>query len=249
MLTAFAGGRLLGSRSGTAAPWVLALPGWGRTHRDFAAVLDGIDAAAIDLPGFGAAPEPPAPWSTSEYADWISPIIGELAPGAVVVGHSFGGRVAVHLAASQPDRIGALVLTGVPLVRNPNAARRRPAVTYRVGRTMRRYRLIGERRMEALRQRHGSADYRAATPIMRGVLVKAVNETYEDPLAAYPGPIELVWGDDDDQAPLAVAEAALTSCRQANLTVCPGAGHFVPLKATACLRDAILRHRPEAETR
>jgi pimeloyl-ACP methyl ester carboxylesterase len=98
--------------------------------------------------------------------------------------------------------------------------------------------------MEAQRQRYGSADYRAATPTMRGVLVKAVNETYEVPLSAYPGQVELVWADDDDQAPLAVAEAALASCRHPVLTTCPGAGHFVPLKAPACLRAAVERYQP-----
>ena len=35
----------------------------------------------------------------------------------VVVGHSFGGRIAVCLAALYPDRVGSLVLTGVPLVK------------------------------------------------------------------------------------------------------------------------------------
>jgi pimeloyl-ACP methyl ester carboxylesterase len=208
-------------------------------------VLDGVDAIALDLPGFGAAPEPPDSWSTAEYAEWIAPILDELAPEMVVVGHSFGGRVGIHLAASRPDRIGALVLTGVPFS-NPTAPRRPPAFAYRVGRTLHRYRLISDERMEAQRQRYGSADYKAATPMMRGVLVKAVNESYEVPLQAYPGPVELVWGDNDDQAPLAVAEAAVESCRQPRLTVCAGAGHFVPLKAPDCLRDAILRHRPGA---
>jgi pimeloyl-ACP methyl ester carboxylesterase len=179
-----------------------------------------------------------------QYAEWIAPILDQLAPAAVIVGHSFGGRVAVHLAAMHPEAIGAVVLTGVPLVRKPTALRRRPAAAYRVARTLHRYRVISDERMEAQRQRHGSQDYKAATPTMRGVLVKAVNETYEVPLAAYPGPIELVWGDNDDQAPIEVAEAARASCQQPALTTCPGAGHFVPLKAPGCLRDAIFRHQP-----
>src|SRR5438552_4517783 len=108
MLSSFAGGRLLGSRSGTDTPWVLALHGWRRNHRDFATVLDGLDAVALDLPGFGAAPEPPEPWSPSDYAEWIAPILDELAPHPVIIGHSMGGRVAVQLGASRPDRIGAL---------------------------------------------------------------------------------------------------------------------------------------------
>ena len=245
MLKAFAAGRVFGASSGTGSPWVLALHGWRRSHRDFDAVLDGVAAIAVDLPGFGATPEPPEPWSTLQYAEWIAPIVDELAPGAVLVGHSFGGRVAAHLAAQQPERIGALVLTGVPLVANPARRPTRPPLAFRAGRALHRKGVIGDRRMESLRQRYGSADYRAADGVMRGVLVQAVNETYEVPLAAYPGPVELVWGQDDREVPVAVAEAAATIGQQAVLTLCPSAGHLVPTSAPDCLRAAILRHRPE----
>jgi pimeloyl-ACP methyl ester carboxylesterase len=246
MLNSFAGGRLFGASFGPGRPWVLALPGWMRTHRDFEAVLEGLDAIALDLPGFGcaAAPPPPEVWSTAQYAAHIAPVLDEMAPGPVVLGHSFGGRVAVHLGAARPDTIKALVLTGVPLVRDPAATtHKKTPLAFSVGKALHRRGLVGDARMEAMRQRYGSADYRAATGVMRGVLVEAVNETYEAPLSAFPGPVELVWGTDDDQVPLQVAEAALTICRDATLTRSPGAGHFVPLKDPATLRAALERHR------
>jgi pimeloyl-ACP methyl ester carboxylesterase len=254
MLNSFGGGRLFGASFGDGRPWVLALPGWSRTHRDFAAVLSGLDAIALDLPGFGSAPPPPEAWSTAEYAKHLAPVLDELAPGAVVLGHSFGGRVAVHLGAGHPDRVGALVLTGVPLVRNPVAVKRRSPLTFRLGRALHRGGLVGDARMEALRQRYGSADYRAATGVMREVLVKAINETYEAPLAAFQGPIELVWGTDDDEVPFRVAETAMAVVRSTHdahditMTLCPGAGHFVPLRAPEVLTAALERHRRPART-
>jgi len=246
MLSSFMGGRVFGAAFGDGRPWVLALPGWARTHRDFVAVLDGLDAIALDLPGFGATPEPPEAWSTAQYAEYLVPVLDEMAPGAVVLGHSFGGRVAVHLGAGHSDQVGALVLTGVPLVRNPVAGSRRSPFAFRLGRALHNLGLVGDARMEALRRQYGSSDYRAAAGVMRDVLVKAVNETYEAPLAAFPGPCELVWGTDDDQAPVAVAEAALELMRCPTLTLCPGAGHFVPLKAPEVLRTALERHRRQA---
>jgi pimeloyl-ACP methyl ester carboxylesterase len=244
VLKAFAGGRLFGASSGSGTPWVLALHGWRRSHRDFDASLGGVAAIALDLPGFGATPPPPEAWSTRQYAEWIAPVLDELAPAAVVVGHSFGGRVATHLAAERPDRVAALVLTGVPLVANPERHPTKSPLAFRVGRALHGKGLIADSRMEALRQRHGSADYRAATGVMRGVLVQAVNETYEVPLAAYPGPVELVWGQGDGEVPMAVAEAAAGLGRRTVLTVCAGAGHLVPTEAPDCLREVILRHRP-----
>ncbi len=63
MLRTFAAGRLFGSVTGSAAPRLLALHGWGRTHRDFDGVVapvgeEPLPAVAIDLPGFGASPPP-----------------------------------------------------------------------------------------------------------------------------------------------------------------------------------------------
>lgn len=241
MLQAFADGRLFGSSFGSGRPAVLALHGWGRSSADFRATLDGLDAVALDLPGFGATPEPPEAWGAAEYAAAVAPVLDEMAMPAVVLGHSFGGRVAVHLAAAHPDRVGGLVLTGVPLVRRPDAPRRRPAPAFRVGRALHRRGLLSDGRMEALRRRYGSADYRAAGGVMRSVHVRAVNETYDDVLPRVACPVELVWGDDDADVPVAVAEAASRLLGDATLHLVPGAGHHTPLTAPAALREAVAR--------
>ncbi|MDQ1445766.1 MAG: hypothetical protein QOI20_2230, partial [Acidimicrobiaceae bacterium] len=142
-----------------------------------------------------------------------------------------------------PDAVRALVLTGVPLVRVGSAASRRPALSYRVVRALHRRGLVGDERMERLRRAHGSADYRAATGVMRDVFVRVVNESYDHDLGALRCPVELVWGDDDTEAPLAVAQAAAALVGdRAVLTVVEGAGHLTPLSAPDALRAAVSRH-------
>ena len=244
VLRAFASGQLFGAVHGSGRPTVLALQGWGRNHRDFDATLTGLDAVALDLPGFGATPPPPEGWGGREYAAAVVPVLDEMATPVVVLGHSFGGRVAVELAAVQAERVRALVLAGVPLVRRPGAPRRRPALAYRVGRALHRRGALGERRMERLRQRYGSPDYRAAQGVMRQVHVRAVNETYERQLSAIACPVELVWGDDDHDVPPEVARTACALLARATLTVVAGAGHLTPLTAPEALRTAVERHLP-----
>lgn len=241
VLKAFASGRLFGVAHGTGPAAVLGLPGWARTHRDFSVAFHGLDAVALDLPGFGASPPPSEPWGAAVYAAAVAPVLEEMAQPAVVVGHSFGGRVAVQLAVLRPERVGGLVLTGVPLLRR-GAGPRRPPLVYRVGRALHRRGLVGEPAMDGLRRRFGSADYRAAEGVMRQVLVRVVNETYEEELAAISCPAELVWGDDDGEVPLEVAERALSLLSDAKLTVVPGAGHLTPLTAPGELRAAVERH-------
>jgi len=244
MLQAFASGRLFGTTFGSGPPWVLALHGWRRCHRDFAAVLGGVDAVALDLPGFGATPPPDEVWGGAEYAQTVAGVLDDFDDPVVVLGHSFGGQVAVHLATARPEAVRALVLTGVPLFRKQGGGA--PPLRFRVGRALHRRNLLGDARMEALRQRYGSADYRAATGVMRDVFVRIVNEPYDDALRALTCPVELVWGDDDAEVPLEVAHRAVEviGADQARLTVVAGAGHLVPLTAPDALRDALLRHKP-----
>lgn len=237
-LKAFAGGRLFGQRHGPGPPGVLALHGWGRTSADFDAVLAGIDAIALDLPGFGASPAPSAPTGAHGYADMIIDVLDDFDAPPVVVAHSFGGRVAVALESEVPGSFSGMVLTGVPLLRRPSGAK--PSLGYRLIRAAHRTGLISDERMEREKRKRGSADYRAATGVMRDVLVTVVNETYEHELSELDLPVSLVWGANDADVPLWVAERALQILgERGTLEVIADAGHFVPTSHPETLRTAI----------
>jgi pimeloyl-ACP methyl ester carboxylesterase len=242
MLRAVSDG-IFGEQHGTFPARVLALPGWMRPRSDFRLVLDGYDALALDLPGFGgASPEPAAPTGASGYASAVAPALGACSDQVVVLGHSFGGRVAVNLAVQHPDRVAALVLTGVPRLVEPERVPT-PSAGFRLMRWLHSHGLLSDERMEAVRRSRGSDDYRAATGVMRDVLVMAVNEHYQEILPDVRCPVELVWGDDDTAAPLDDAErAASLFGAGAALTIVPGAGHLTPLTAAPALRAALDRH-------
>lgn len=189
-------------------PLLVGLHGWRRDRHDLEPVVAGRDAILFDLPGHGASPPPSEVWGAAEYAAAVASALDTLAPArpVTIVAHSFGGRVGVHLAASRPDLVGGLVLSGVPLLRVAPAYR--PSLGYRLLRWGHRRKLVPDSVMERRRQRGGSDDYRAATGIMRDVFVKVVNETYEAQLEATACPVGFVWGRHDTAAPLAIAEKA-----------------------------------------
>jgi pimeloyl-ACP methyl ester carboxylesterase len=247
MLSGYLQGRAFGERFGTSPPWLLALHGWGRSHADFAGVFaatrdqQGLDAIALDLPGFGASPAPEEAWGAKEYAKFVRPLLDEMADGVVIVGHSFGGRVAVELAAMVDDQVAALVLTSVPLVRLGRPPR--PRVRYRIVRSLAVAGIVSQGRLDKARERYGSRDYREARGVMRDVLVRVLAEDYRPALARVRCPVEFVWGEQDTAVPLAVARSALNLTAKGRLTVLPGVGHFVPTAAPAALREAAVRHR------
>ena len=235
-LKAYASGTVFAEASGP-APRVLALHGWGRRAADFRSALQGLSYLAPDLPGFGASPPPPQAMGSRQYAAALEPLLDELEGRAVLVGHSFGGRVALHLADRHPARFAGLVLTGAPLVRVARV--RKPHPIFRVGRWAGRRGLLPAAWVERLRERYGSADYRAARGVMREVLVRTINESYEVELGRLNLPVALLWGADDREVPLAVAEGLIARIGTAEVQVLAGVGHAVPLEAPRALRESV----------
>jgi pimeloyl-ACP methyl ester carboxylesterase len=218
--------RYVAERFGSGPDRVLALHGWGRNRGDWAPVLGGTGGLALDLRGFGSAPPPGEGWGTDDYAQDLLPLVESL-DRPVLVGHSFGGRIAARITAAHPDLVGGLLLTGTPLLRRAGTGR--APLGYRLARLGSRVGVVSDARMEAARNRYGSEDYRNAHGALRGVLVKTVNEQYDDVLAGlrdYPGPIELVWGERDTAAPADLA-AEIAERTGGRLTVVPNAGHLL----------------------
>lgn len=237
MLTTALDRRLMLERHGLGPPRSVALHGWGRNRLDWNPVLQGLPAYALDLPGFGLSPPPPHAWGALDYARFLDPLFDGLEP-CVLVGHSFGGRVALHLAAHRPDRFRGVVLTGTPVFRLAPAAQVR--FRFRLARALHRRGLLGDRRMEDARNRYGSADYRAASGVMREVLVKVVAEEYVEALEGVRAPIALVWGQNDSVVPLEVAHRVRAIVPSAELDVVSGSGHLLDAAMANRIRERIL---------
>ncbi len=86
------------------------LTGHGGRWRFVAEHLPDVTIAAPDLIGHGHSSWA-APWSIDANVAALAALLEEAAVGPVpVVAHSFGGAIALHLAAARPDLVDALVL-------------------------------------------------------------------------------------------------------------------------------------------
>jgi pimeloyl-ACP methyl ester carboxylesterase len=205
--------------------------GWGHTHQNMLPLAEAMRRTArsilIDFPGFGTSPLPAEAWGTEDYADAVAEWLDRETPARWIwVGHSFGCRVGLQLAARHPELISGLFLiaaAGLPPRRTPWA---RVRVAARRG-AFRLARLVireGPAR-DRLRQRFGSADYRAAGAL-RPILVKAVNEDLSEVARAVRVPALLVVGDRDRDTPPELAMRFNRLMPQSRLVVLRGFGHL-----------------------
>lgn len=226
-----AGTQVWYGRSGTGHPVVL-LHGWGASSATMALVHDDLareyDVTAIDLPGHGRSGLPPDAWSTADFTSCVLAVLDRLRISRPhVLGHSFGGRIALDLAARHPQRVDKLVLVSSAGLLPPRSIGYRVrAGLARLARGIARY---GGGPGQAVRDRIyskvASPDYAQAGP-MRATFVKVVNEDLAPMLPSIQAPTLLVWGSRDTETPLGVAHRMSRLIPGASLAVIDGAGHY-----------------------
>jgi pimeloyl-ACP methyl ester carboxylesterase len=96
-------------------PPVVLLHGNGESVADWSRTLphpaSGIRVYAIDLPGAGDSDKPPLDYSAEGLADFVIHFLDALViDRPALVGHSFGGLIALMIALRQPERVAALTL-------------------------------------------------------------------------------------------------------------------------------------------
>ncbi len=225
---------------------LLLLHGWGCSSQLMANVQNEMQSTmhvvSLDFPGHGQSSPPPEPWGVPEFAEMTAQVIArlDLAP-CDIVAHSFGGRVAILLAAERPELVRGLVLTGAAGIRKPASGRQSARQTLykalrgmmNVAEKLRVFGTLPERGREALVQRFGSPDYRVLDPEMRKTFVKVVSLDLTDRLSEIKAPTLLFWGAQDTQTPLFMGKLMEEKIPDAGLVVEEDAGHFAYLEHSA----------------
>jgi pimeloyl-ACP methyl ester carboxylesterase len=202
----------------------------------------GCRAFALDFPGFGFSEQPADAWDVGQYALFVARFLHTIsAPAMDILGHSFGGRVAIKLAAQRPELVRRLVLVDSAGIR----PRRSPSYYFKVGlaKTSRQLdnfasKVLPGNRLSHLAERQGSPDYRQAGA-MRQTFVKVVNEDLRAYLPAIQCPTLIIWGELDQETPLEDAHQMHHLIPNSRLEVIPKAGHFPFIEKPAAFNDAL----------
>ena len=210
---------------------VVLLHGWGGEAESFKPVFEWLAQThkvyALDLPGFGNSEKPPVAWGTADYARCVTAFFEELGiRKAHLIGHSFGGRISIILGAEHPEKVAKLILVDSAGIKPRRTAKYYLRVSLaKVGKLLRRCGTYGTQLANALSRRVGSSDYQNAG-VMRGTLVKVVNEDLRPLLSRIAAPALLIWGADDKDTPVAYGKIMEAEIPDAGLVVLEQAGHF-----------------------
>jgi pimeloyl-ACP methyl ester carboxylesterase len=219
-------------RQAGSGPPVLVLHGWGAKIEAVDPIIRGLRSRtcvyAVDLPGFGETGLPPQPWGVAEYADWTLALMDHLGlERPSIVAHSNGGRIAIHLAARQPERVDKLVLVDSAGIRPERGLRyyRRVALAKTAKHAARFLGPPGKALQHRVFARTASSDYANAGPL-RPTFVKLVNQDLTSLLPDVRASTLLIWGDQDTATPLSDGQTMERLIPDAGLVVLEGAGHF-----------------------
>ena len=189
----------------------------------------------VDFAGFGQSEEPTEVWGVEEYTRSVEALAKEEGiENPILVGHSFGGRVSIVFASRNNTR--KIILTDAAGVKPKRSLTYyRKIYTYKLLKRLAPIFLGKERAQQLIEKRRakaGSSDYNNASPRMRAILSKVVNEDLCHLMPKISAPTLLFWGENDTATPLSDAKRMEKLIPDAGLVTVAGAGHYAFLENT-----------------
>ena len=206
---------------------IVLLHGWGQNIQMMEPIGNNLSdyyITILDLPGFGNSSEPSDALTIYDYKEILRKFLENLKiENPIIMGHSFGGRIAICYAAE--EKVEKLVLFGSPCVRHE-----RKNTKEKVLKGLKK--LPGMNKIgEYMKKYIGSDDYKKASPIMREIVVNTVNEDLSDCAKEIKCPTLLIWGTLDTAAPIEEAKELEKLLVDGALIELEGCTHYAYLEA------------------
>lgn len=214
-------------------PVILMLHGWKDSFKTFDEIVPLLNERRIirlDMPGFGESEAPKGAWDVGRYVDFVNAFIQKLAvPVDTIVGHSFGGRVAIKGVGSGILKPKYLVLIAAAGLAKKRTLRNSVLAMFaKAGRLITSVPPLSLWQQQLRRKMYealGSDYFRSGS--LKDTFVKVVNEDLSEYTKKITIPTLLIWGRQDSSTPLMQAERIHDLIENSQLDIVHDAGHFV----------------------
>ena len=213
---------------------VLFLHGWQDNLHTFDSLASHLSPTRrvirLDLPGFGKSEVPKESWNLDNYVQFVKEFIEKLDIKVyALVGHSFGGRIAIKGEATKNLQAQKIILIGSAGIAKSRTFRNStlkllakigglityipPLIFWRGGLRKRMYSFIG-------------SDY-LNTGKLKETFLKIISEDLSASARKITTPTLLIWGESDTETPLSDGKQLAGLIADSKLKVISEAGHFV----------------------
>ena len=164
----------------------------------------------------------------------LAPVTTEAKPlqKFVLIGHSFGGRIAIKYAVKYPEKIDKLILTGAAGIKHKLTAKQKIFfILAKTGKKIFSLPIINNLEKYARKFLYKAArekDYYKASPRMKEIMKNILDEDLTGYLNKIKNPTLLVWGREDKTTPLADGEIMNREIQNSKLVVIDDANHSLP---------------------
>ncbi len=200
---------------------IVVLHGWGQNSEYWQEISSKFDnSLTLDLPGFGNTPLIDSNWGIANYASWVvNQIESKGLKNVVLVGHSFGGRIASYVASQNPEWLNLLVLYGAPCIYRPSLSLKMKTRLFKILKNL------------GIKKKPKNSELNIADSNGMGkIFRKAVVFDQTEILPKIKVPTLLIWGEKDFDVPLSIAKEMHTLIPKSQLVVLNNLGHNAHLE-------------------
>lgn len=221
--------------------YIVLLHGWGVDKETFRGVItklkDYYQVLSFDFIGFGKSSPPKAPFTLDDYVLSLEALLKYLhIKNPIIVGHSFGGRVALKF--SLRNHIKKLVLVSSAGIKHFSWIKVLKIGKYKF--LKRWYYLFSKQKYEALIYNSGSPDYKCLSGVMKKTMSNVISENLKKYLKKISVPTLIMWGYHDQVTPYTDAQIFKDNIKKSKLITFFKSGHFCYIDEKKKFVDAII---------
>ena len=207
-------------KEGNTKECVLLLHGWGcdaNVFTSFVSLMPNKRFLLLDFPPFGKSNIEPVNWNIFTYANMVESLCKYCGIEKVdVIGHSFGGRVAIILSALRPYLINKCILV--------DSAGLKPKRSFKYYYKLISYKIA--KKIGFVLSDAGSQDYKELSCEMKQVFKNIVNQYLDDYLPLIKKKTLIIYGKNDKETPIYMAKRLHKKIYGSKLEIIDDAGHF-----------------------
>jgi len=227
----------------------LILHGWGSSSDSWTKIIKILSAKfrviCPDLPGFGKTTSPDKPWNLNDFVEWVREFVEKLnLENFFLLGHSFGGRIAIKFSVLYPEKIKKLILVNSAGIKQKWGLKEK--IVFILGRignfifSKNLFLKFKEKARNLFYRIFFIKDYSRAKGVMKETIKKILEEDIFPELPKIQVDTLIIWGEKDNILPLEHAFLMKKKIKKSKLEILPNVRHSPHLENPEKLAEILI---------